>query len=226
MPPRNRTFPSEVDRTLVALTTNPGATMSHQRRAAVLDGTGPVDRSMTYQVAARELGAFYEANLMGAALRRIAALKTLSALLGLDGVLQVEACPFHSPSLPKKTALLDAIAVDGMLIHYVDHLRTFLRSRPVVIVSAVSSRLSLSGGKATLTPWIAWKAHVAGLATDRAEFVPLVTKDAATTAAALVSFENRTPKALVLMMGGNHLPGEKGLWALANAMDSNSLDKP
>jgi hypothetical protein len=211
---------------LVALLTNPGYTMDHQRRAAVQVGGGPLSTTVDYSAAARALGPFYERELKGtAAGRRIAALRVLSSWVGYEGVLQVEACPFHSRSLPskKKIALLKTINEGGLLGCYTEHVRAFLRCRPVVVVSAVSSRRSLGPEVVeTLSPWLAWEAVLAGLVLERAKFVPLVAKDSKTTAAALVSFAGGVPKALVLMMGGNHLPAEKGLCVLAAALRPSS----
>ena len=165
------------------------------------------------------LGSFYEQHLGGTANRRIAALQTLSGWLGDDGVLQVEAFPFHSASLPRKEALLKRVGECGLLGPYTECLRAFLRNRPVVVVSAVSSRASLKREVVrTLSPWLHWVAAIGGLSLQHANFVRLVTKGRATTAAALVSFEGDAPKALVLMMGGNHLPAEKGLQVLATAI--------
>ncbi len=89
--------------------------MPHQRRTAVNAGVGPLGPGMTYAAAAQRLGAFYEEELDGAARRRIAALATLSRLAGYDGVLQVEVCPFHSPNLPNKDALIKAAGTDRLL---------------------------------------------------------------------------------------------------------------
>lgn len=91
---------------LLALTTNPGATMDHQRRAAVQAGESPLNATGDYASAACALGAFYESNLTGAARRRIGALRTLSSRVGLQGVLQVEVCPFHSSALAHKDVLM------------------------------------------------------------------------------------------------------------------------
>jgi hypothetical protein len=135
-----------------------------------------------------------------------------------DGVLQGEACPFHSPSLPRKGALLKTIGEGGLLGSYTEHVRAFLHDRPVLILSAVPSRASLKREVAKmLSPWLRWLAALGGLSQD-ANFVRFVTKGRTTTAAALVSFEGEAPKALVLMMGGNHLPAEKGLKVLATAL--------
>lgn len=93
----------------------------------------------------------------------------------------------------------------------------FCAAEPVVIVSAVSTRVALEPG-AVLSPWLAWKADVASLVLARARFVRLVAKGGSTTAAAFVSREDGVAKVLVLMMGANRLPGESGLNALAEAL--------
>ncbi|MDA1093572.1 MAG: hypothetical protein O3A25_09940 [Acidobacteria bacterium] len=202
---------------LVALTTNPGTTMPHQRRGAVQAAGGPLRPDMTYATAAQELGAFYERELDGPANRRTIALKRLSSMVGLDGVLQVEVCPFHSPSLPNKNALLKAAGTDELIRSYVTHVRSVVRAQPVVVVSAVATRASLAHDT-SLSPWVTWIAGLAGLDPSGASFVPLVVKGAKTTCGAFVGLSGGAPKALVLMMGSNQLPGKDGLETLAGAL--------
>lgn len=156
---------------LVALTTNPGATMPHQRRDAVQAGHGPLSTTIDYATAAKALRDFYKRNLAGTAQNRITALQLLSTLVARDGVLQVEACPFRSRYLPKKDALLQALDTGGLLARYVKHVEGFLRRRPVVIVTAVSSRASLEQ-ECALSPWAKWMAITAGLSLERADFIP------------------------------------------------------
>ena len=203
---------------LVALTTNPGASMPHQLRATILAGRSVVRPEMRYAEAAAALATFYEAELTGPARRRIAALEHLAMRAGYDGVVQVECCPFHSGRLPKKEALVRLIEAGGLLGTYVAQLRDFIATRPVIVVSAVSSRAPLSPESLRLSPWLAWQVYLMGLDLSRAELVPLVWKREATTSAALVDRGAPVPRALVLMMGGNHLPGETGLRRLAAAL--------
>ena len=173
--------------------------MPHQLRSAAEAGDGPLNASMDYEANAAALGSFYESHLTGAARVRISALRRLSVLLRCDGVLQVDACPFHSRSLPttKKLALLDTLGQGGLLAEYVHHVADFLRARPVVIVAAISSQDSLQSG-VPLTPWLTWKAGLAGLDTGKALFVPLLEKNGKVTSAALVGQLEGNPKALVL----------------------------
>lgn len=203
---------------LVLLTTNPGRTMPHQQRAAVRAGRGPLSEAIDYTTAASVLGAFYEQRLAGrAAGRRIAAMRALSASVGANGVIQVEVCPFHSRSLPNKLGLLPEIDKGGLLTRYVEQARAFLIARRMVAISAVSSRVSLGHGM-VLSPWITRQAEIAGLDLKRAQFVPLVNKKAKATCGTFLSCHDGVPKALVLMMGGNHLPGDEGLGILAEAL--------
>jgi hypothetical protein len=88
---------------LYELLTNPGYTMGHQRRATVQDGCGPLNPAMRYSEAAERLGPFYEEKLAHEpAGHRIRAIKSLAALVGTEGVVQLDVCPFHSSSLPSK----------------------------------------------------------------------------------------------------------------------------
>jgi hypothetical protein len=205
-------------KTLALLTTNPGATMPHQLRAAVEAGQGPLKTAIDYAEAARALGAFYEHQLRRVpAGRRIAAMRALSASLGTEGFVQVEACPFHSASLPDKRGLLDEINGGGLLARYVAEVRAFLIDKPTVTISAAPS-LDSMGSETPLSPWVKWLSEVEGLDLKRADFIPLVTKKEKVTAMVLVSSQSGVPKALVLMMGSNQLPAELGLGVLAEAL--------
>jgi len=202
---------------LIALTTNPGGKMDHQTRAAVKAGDGPLNEAMDYATAAGRLGDFYQRHLGDtpdgrSAARRIAALRRLSLLAGFEGVLQVEACPFHSASLSQrdKSALLQVCHQGGLLGRYVDHLRSFLQRRAVVIVSGW-------GGK-ELSEWSVWAASVAGLSLEQARSRTLKMKGSKTTFLARVSSSDGVPKALVLQMGANGLPAEEGLRILAEEL--------
>ena len=64
-------------------------------------GNGLLNRGMDYAKAARILGPFYRQKLSprNPAKHRITKLLQLSSLLGTEGVLQIDACPFHSPFL-------------------------------------------------------------------------------------------------------------------------------
>jgi hypothetical protein len=202
---------------LVALTTNPGATMRHQRRAAVQAGVGPLREKDKYAKAAPKLGDFYETKLSGQARHRITKLRRLSSCLGYKGVMQVELIPFHSATLSQKSKLLGEIDKKGTLLgRYVELLGKFLRDRPVISIQAVSTK-ALLRRKTELSPWLRHVAKIAGLDLTDVHFVSLVEKGRKTTAAAWVS--KREPrKALVLMMGANNLPGNKGLCKLAAAL--------
>ncbi|HKM91156.1 MAG TPA: hypothetical protein VJX29_11120 [Candidatus Acidoferrales bacterium] len=207
---------------LVALTTNPGGRMDHQTRAAVKAGDGPLNEAMDYAACAVRLGEFYEKHLPDTpetrnAAHRIAALRRLSFLAGFEGVLQVEACPFHSAFLSqkKKSDLLGEIRNGGRLLGlYAEHLRAFLHGRPVVILSGWNGE--------TLLDWSVWCALVAGLPLERSRFLILKKKGPKTTFAAQVSFEGGVGKALVLKIGGNGLPAEEGLRILAEAFRPSS----
>lgn len=210
-------------RPLVALTTNPGGSMEHQHRDVVLRGTSVIKPADTYRAATATLAHFYETTpkLVGSAARqRISAFSRLAELTGYDGVLQIETCPFHSACLPKKDSLLHMLETNHVLREYMTHLQRFLMPRPVLAVSAVSSRTSLSATAITQSEWLSAQAKLIGLDPARAAFNPLVCKDPnkKVTAAAFVDSIDNIPKALLLMMGGNHLPARAGLQRLAEAL--------
>lgn len=210
------------DHPLVIVTTNPGAPMTHQMRAAILDGRSPVDPAMSYDQVARALADFYRANLRGAAGRRISAQLEVARAAGFDGVLQVECCPWHSADLPRKSRFLELLPSDPELVMYESKLRDFLAARPALAVSAVSSRATLHPDALELSPWLAWQAEILGLIPERSTFVPLVRKENRVTGVAVVSgASGSASKALVLMMGSNSFPGPDGRDTLARALQAS-----
>jgi len=216
---------------LVAVTTNPGGSMDHQSHAAVVGRTSPIIKpSQTYREATEGLGHFYETSLEKAspARHRIKAFVRLAESAGYEGLLQVEACPFHSAKLPNKQKLVRAVESNSnsLLREYAEHLRAFLASHHVVGLSAISSTASLTaaGTQQAMgsSVWLPWFATLIGLDPRQATHIELTRKGegqaAMVSAAALVATVNGRRKALVLMMGGNRLPGESGLAALAGAL--------
>lgn len=152
--------------------------MPHQRHAAVRAGLDPLSARDDYETVAHKLGDFYqhELRLNTAARSRIAKLLKLSSWTNRNGVLQVEAIPFHSPSLPGKRALLNQIRKGGLLEEYAKHLRTFLKPLPVVSPQAAPTGASLGRETVTRSQWLTWIATLAGLDLEDAKFVPLVRK--------------------------------------------------
>jgi hypothetical protein len=196
---------------LVVLTTNPGATMCHQRRAAVKFGYGPLSKCDEYNdEGARKLGDFYKECLKGKARERIDKIQTLRRELRCDGVMQVEACPFHSPSWPKnqKIAFTQEIGRNPLpvsyrvLASYVRLLRTYLKDRRVVVLQASNKPAERPSCR-----WLKWVAETAGFDGDHAECRRLNEEGSKTTAAVWIS--NPPCKALVLTTGGAWLPAER-----------------
>lgn len=111
---------------LIVITTNPGATMDHQRRTKVIGGESFLHPGLSYSEAAVALGAFYKRQLRGAAKRRIDAQSEISDQAGFDGVLQVECIPWHSPALPAKESVAQALKAEPSFQTYADRLREFL----------------------------------------------------------------------------------------------------
>jgi hypothetical protein len=203
---------------LVVLTTNPGATMPHQRREQIMENRSVLTPQMPYAEAAEVLSRFYCDHLSGQAARRIAAQRELARKSGYSGVLQVECCPWHSAALSGKTAFMKVLAGDDALMEYVSALRTFLEPQPVLVISAVSSRDSLDAARLSLSPWLDWQLRLIALQQAKAERVALVSKGVRVTCTALVDRSGPAVKAAVLMQGSNQLPGPAGRETLASAL--------
>jgi hypothetical protein len=203
---------------LVVLTTNPGATMPHQLRDRILAGQSVLTPTMRYAEAADALSRFYVANLTGAAALRIAAQRALASKVGYTGVFQVECCPWHSAQTPGKAEIVKLLTADAVLSEYIQALSGFMAPRSVLVISAVSSRADLSTPDLPLSPWLQWQRDLIGMRQSDAEMVPLVWKGERVTSAALVDRTGAAVKVLLLMQGGNHLPGPHGRAILAAAL--------
>jgi hypothetical protein len=211
---------------LVVLTTNPGRAEEHQLRDVVRLGSGPLCSSMNYAAAAKALGAFYKApqtRISATARRRIQAFLEISNWIGqrrgtrlANWLLQIEACPFHSQSLSKRR-VLRAICVGGLLADYADQVSAFLREKPVLILSAAPTNRSLNK-HAPFSDWVLHLCKLAGFERRAARFTKLVHKGRKVTCGAWVMCSGSHRKTLVLMMGGNHLPGSDGLKKLEGAI--------
>jgi hypothetical protein len=219
--PEPYTIFDEATRPLVVLTTNPGGPREHQSRGCVARNDRPPRANATYWTAARELGHHYRRELRGKqAGRRIESMIVLAAALGFDGVLQVEACPFRSASMPTptKTAWMKAES-NGLPRTYLSALRDLLDGQHVVAIAATSSLVA--------SPWINWLCDLVGLPTGQIRREPILHKGAKITCSVLLptaSFNRH--KAVVLMMGANQLPGEVGRRRLVAAIQDRPHHRP
>jgi hypothetical protein len=161
----------------------------------VQQGKGLLNRGMDYAEAARILGPFYKRELSprNPAKHRITKLLQLSTLLGTEGVLQIDVCPFHSPTMPKKLALIRESAQHGLLARYVEAVQGYIAAQSVVVVLAVGTQKSLRS-EMKVSPWLAWLTTITGLDLKNASFVRLVSRDAKTTCGAFVSSGSRVMK--------------------------------
>jgi hypothetical protein len=202
---------------LVVLTTNPGGVLPFQRHETIAEGSSCLTTGMSYGEASAALGKHYLDTLRGAASNRIKKIRELATAAGYEGVLQVECCPFHSQSFPAKTKYIAEYKTDAFLVGYTDRLHSLLLNFDVLVVSAIDSRTSISR-EGMSSDWLKWQARLIGLAPQQSSLVKLLTKEGTVSCAALLERRDSHLKTMVLMMGGNHLPGNAGLETLAVAM--------
>lgn len=198
---------------LVVVTTNPGATMEHQRRDTILHGDSPVTPRMRYSDVAREMARWYQDHLSGAAATRIRAQIDLATACGFTGVVQVECLPWHSDRLPKPRAL-QVMHSDEESSAYVRALEAQIEGAPTIALSAVHSGTDFLAPSLHLSDWLSWQMSYLNIDVDEAVRIPLVTKGGRPTSMALCQKSSGSPRALVLMMGGNHFPSRSNLTPL------------
>lgn len=147
------------DRPLVFLSTNPGGGLPQQLRPeqsaqSLLRGCD------SYGGAAARLGQFYRApeTRLGSAKRNIAAMCSIAQALGYSGVQQVEAIPWHSPSLPNKREVVQSLRARAPShVRYDRALRAYLRELPMVLSWSAGTPARRGGDG------VAFKADLLGL---------------------------------------------------------------
>ena len=212
----------ECSNPLYVLTTNPGQGMSVQHQKHILEGKSIVSPNDRYSTIAKVMGNYYQQHLKGVARNRIEAMIELSKKSGFDGVIQIEACPFHSKSLPKKETLLKNLSDDPVLNDYNRLLKHVLFDKTVIAVSAVGTKAPISTGSITNRRWLNWQADLIGLKICDAEMLPIIIKDEKTTSAFIYSRSKKSVSGFVLMMGGNHLPKLESMSPVIEVLDQNN----
>jgi hypothetical protein len=135
------------------------------------------------------------------AYRRLMKSMDFAEYLGFDSLVNVETFPFHSERLNKHIAL-NVIEKSPTLKSYQTALKNFLIDKPVLIVSACSSKESISIKSLSTSEWLMYQCGLAGINVDFIEITPLTSRNKKTTSA-MFSYKN---KHIVLMMGSNNLP--------------------
>jgi hypothetical protein len=194
---------------LYILTTNPGQGMPEQHRDNINSRSSIVSPTMSYKEIASTMGDFYLTNLKGAAKTRIDSIIALSQKAGFDGVVQIEACPFHSGYLPKKNALLKQYSIEPLLSKYGNLVKSVLSERSVIAVSAVGTTKPITITSISSRAWLKWQADLIGFNIDKANIIALTEKPKKITSAFLYSENKNSVNGLVLMMGSNNLPRTK-----------------
>ena len=206
------------ERHLCVLTTNPGIGMEHQTRQAIRANRSCVEPLDNYHDAAVKLAQFYSGHLRGQAKTRIDKLVSLAEQIGNTGVLQFESCPYHSAKLPEKRSLPDRFEQDSVMQDYTHLLENRLRNETCVALSAVGSNKPISQKTITENVWLSWQAGVMAFEPDTADIIPLSRKGDKVTSAFIYSRMNGLVKGFILMMGGNHLPGQDHLSDIARVL--------
>jgi len=200
---------------LTVLTTNPGQTMERQKYTSISSGEGLVKPGGSYEKAAGVLGNYYKNNLTGQAKRRIDAQIDLAHEAGYSGVMQVECLPWHSKSLPDKGRIVNISREDPDLADYSSEVCGFLESRPVVALSAVSSKFDLREINLNHYAWINRLIELLSFDERGFRLVPLTEKNGKVTSALFKDVHAETSKSILLVMGGNHFPSKDNRSELA-----------
>lgn len=184
----------EGDNPLYLLLTNPGSGMDFQLREKAPDDY------RSFAKIAREVY-LSDSFKKGNAYRRIQKSIQFAEELGFNGVVNLETIPFHSNDLNKYMALV-SIYQSEILIRYKAKLKSFLKDKPVLIVSACGTKKSITKDTLKSNQWLKSLLELAGVDADKCSMKKLTKKGNKVTSA-LFQHNN---KRIALMMGSNNLP--------------------
>ncbi len=187
----------------VFLSTNPGQGMPFQLRPESAN-----DRLLKgvdgYAAAAERLGSFYSAPrapISAAARANIASMIRIAGLFGAGQVLQAEAVPWHSATLPQKRQVIDDLRrEEPTFARYEDALRTFLQREPLVLAWSAGTPSSRSGEGLEL------KAALIGLDLGKAALLELERTDRGVSQALLWREDKGRLRGLFVTAGSATLP--------------------
>lgn len=213
----------ECSNPLYVFTTNPGLGMPEQHRKNILGGKSIASPNDPYSTISKVMGNYYLQHLKGAARNRIEAMIKLSNHSGFDGVIQIEACPFHSKSLPKKDSLLEHLSNDPALNGYEQCLKSVFFEKTVIAVSAIGTQATISIDSIKNRRWLNWQAGLIRLKTCDSKILPIITKGEKDTSAFIYSRSEKSVSGFILMMGGNHLPKLESMSPVIEVLGKNNF---
>ncbi len=118
-----------------------------------------------------------------------------------SGLINVETIPFHSDTLDKKKAL-KAINTSEVVQEYTTNLKSYLKNKPVLIVSATGTRTSIDKTNLINNKWLMYQLDLGNIDLDRLEET-VITKKGNKITSMLFRQDN---KYIILMAGSNTLP--------------------
>lgn len=200
--------PSKIKNPLYILQTNPGYPIPFQHR-----NSNDVKLSASYEEYRKKASAYYISCLKGAAAVRNTKSCIVARNLGYDGIIFVETLPFHSDSLPGKnnpSKYLAAIVSHPLLKQYDGIVRKLLKDKPVLILSACSSKKSIDKSTISSSPWLDYQCALAGFNISLLIACNIACKDGKVTSALFKDVSAQ--KYIVLTMGGNNFPANIGTY--------------
>ena len=135
------------------------------------------------------------------AYRRLKKAIDFAYYLDYNGLINIETIPFHSERLDKAKAI-QAINSISILNEYVKYLKEFLEAKPCLVVSACSSKETISIDSIKNSAWLSLQADLVSFNLDNYTMKTLTEKNGKVSSAMFVSAN----KYFVLMMGSNNLP--------------------
>lgn len=199
------------------LTTNPGLPLPRQRKGSPLV-EGDNYASVADKLASNYLATFQKSKQLRAAFNRIKKMCDIASRAGYKEVLQLDAIPWHSATLPSKKRLPVLIKDCEITLKYVDALRVYLADKSVISIDSIGSQQSITP-KSFQTDWLIFKASLIGLDHRKAkQLCKIVIKDGKVTGAALVQSVGPNRKIMYCVQGTNNLPTEDGRKQLASLL--------
>ena len=188
---------------LYVLNYNPGEGLPQQTRKSIL--AHPHD---SYCAVAKRLSEFYRNEFTGKAIKRNEKILKFAKAMGYDGVVCVETFFLHSANWPidKKMAFVESSRKNKLVQKYNRVLKNFLKSKPVLRVSAVSTKkiINLKNRKTFSNVWVKYQNDIMGVDLNSMTFVPIPPKGKGRVTSCI--YVGKKEKYVSFMMGGNNLP--------------------
>lgn len=204
----------EGDKPLYVLNTNPGNGQGFQKREHIANH---LEEPITYKKVIAYFSKYYLENKFYSkafkrnfiqANSRNKRILAFAEQFGYNGVVAVETIPFHSKYFPNKINILNNTYLKPIYSKYYKTLKNALRDKPVLIIGAIRSDVSISANTVFDNEWRNFQMQIANMQIRDGRILEASYKDDGKVSSAIIINAN---KYLSVQMGNNNLPSARNI---------------